>query len=364
MSDIFISYARADLARAMMLVEALEDRGWSVYWDQAIVPGTVFDAVIESELLAAKCVIVLWSKTSVQSQWVRAEAGNGLNRRVLIPVIIEDVEVPLVFRQLQSAVMVDWEGSLSDPGFKQLEQAITDVVGPPLAPKGGGSGKMGSSVGLRFPQQDRGSVAESPLLTSPTSATSGNFKLEKVEQELALYIGPIARILVKKMASQATSLTNLYKCLANYIPREEERARFLDKALCEATDVVRVVPGSDRANKVLRLKYKNRKKEIAASVSEFSMGRGGNCDLLVDTLVASRWHARIEFRQGRFVLVDESTNGTYVKLAGGSEVCLRRHELPLSGEGAISLGQSVIPADEALISVIPADEELIYYSCP
>ena len=103
MSDIFISYASEDRSKVQALAEVLESMGWSVWWDRAIPAGTQFDKVIEKELAAARCVIVIWSKTSVVSQWVRAEAGEALRRDVLIPALIGDVEIPLVFRQIQAA---------------------------------------------------------------------------------------------------------------------------------------------------------------------------------------------------------------------------------------------------------------------
>jgi len=121
MSDIFVSYARADFERVKLLAEILARRGWSVWWDQAILAGKPFDEIIEKALSKAYCAIVLWTRASVQSQWVRAEAGEGLRRGILIPILFEDIEIPLVFRQLQTAVMLDWHGEISHPGFKRLE---------------------------------------------------------------------------------------------------------------------------------------------------------------------------------------------------------------------------------------------------
>jgi hypothetical protein len=69
MSDIFISYASADRERARLLADALAQKGWSVWWDRTIPPGEEFDQVIEEALDAAKCVVVLWSKTSTASSW-------------------------------------------------------------------------------------------------------------------------------------------------------------------------------------------------------------------------------------------------------------------------------------------------------
>lgn len=70
-----------------------------------------------------------------------------------------------------------------------------------------------------------------------------------------------------------------------------------------------------------------------------SIGRDDNCDLTIDAKYASRSHANLEFRRGKFVLVDHSTNGTYVKLNEQNNLFIRREELPLIGEGYMSLGE-------------------------
>jgi len=76
MSDIFISYASEDRERARLLADALSQNGWSVWWDRTIPPGKEFDQVIEEALDAAKCVVVLWSKTSTA-----IELGENRSRR-------------------------------------------------------------------------------------------------------------------------------------------------------------------------------------------------------------------------------------------------------------------------------------------
>jgi hypothetical protein len=131
MSDIFLSYASEDRPRAKLLSDALSALGWSVWWDRTILPGKTFDKVIEDELSATTCVIVMWSGKSVGSPWVRAEAGEALNRGLLIPVLLDDVTIPLVFRQIQAASLADWDGDTSHAGFQQLVRAITALV--PLA---------------------------------------------------------------------------------------------------------------------------------------------------------------------------------------------------------------------------------------
>ena len=111
MPDILLSYAREDEPRARLLATALEARGWSVFWDRRIPHGKDFNAYIQQQLDAARCIVVLWSKASLASQFVRDEATEGLNGR-LVPALIEAVKQPLGFRQLQAADLSDWHGGL------------------------------------------------------------------------------------------------------------------------------------------------------------------------------------------------------------------------------------------------------------
>lgn len=83
MNDLFLSYDSADRAVAQRLADALEALGWSVWWDREIPFGKAFDLVIEEQLNAARCVIVLWSKDSVRSRWVKTEAAVAAERECL-----------------------------------------------------------------------------------------------------------------------------------------------------------------------------------------------------------------------------------------------------------------------------------------
>ena len=134
MSDIFISYAREDKGRVEILAKALQANGWSVWWDPQIPAGKRFDQVIEEALAAAKCIIVVWSSHSISSLYVRAEANEGFKREILVPVMIEEVTVPLVFRQFQTALLMDWHGSTQDPAFEKLVKDIEGTLGSPATP--------------------------------------------------------------------------------------------------------------------------------------------------------------------------------------------------------------------------------------
>lgn len=131
MADIFISYAREDRETAKMLAQALADQGWSVWWDRRIPAGRQFHDVIEHELAAARCVIALWSKAALTSNWVREEAQDGLERKVLVPAKIEPGKSPIGFRTIQAADLIGWKGDQNHPGITQLIEDITVVLGKP-----------------------------------------------------------------------------------------------------------------------------------------------------------------------------------------------------------------------------------------
>ena len=133
MSDIFISYASADRDETEKIAHALESQGWSVWWDRSIPVGKSFDIVIEEALDAAQCVVVIWSKVSVKSHWVRSEAAEAQRQGKLFPLKIDSSNPPLVYRALQTADFGDWSGEVTAPVFKQLATAIRDHIGAPVS---------------------------------------------------------------------------------------------------------------------------------------------------------------------------------------------------------------------------------------
>jgi hypothetical protein len=135
MADVFLSYARDDVGTAKLVANALSASGWTVWWDRTIPPGRTFDDVLEEALDRARCVVVLWSKKSVTSHWVKAEAGEGARREILVPVFLEAVKIPLEFRRVQAADLTGWKGEASHPEFEKVLLSIGNLVrSSPLPP--------------------------------------------------------------------------------------------------------------------------------------------------------------------------------------------------------------------------------------
>ena len=138
--NVFLSYAREDHAQAVRIVSALEARNYKVWWDGLLVGGAPFANVIEQALENAAVVVVLWSRVSVESHWVRDEAMRGRDRSCLVPATLDGTMPPLGFRQYQLIDLSLWRGKQDAPEIAALEYAIrsahgsaSDLPPPPVA---------------------------------------------------------------------------------------------------------------------------------------------------------------------------------------------------------------------------------------
>ena len=93
----------------------------------------------------------------------------------------------------------------------------------------------------------------------------------------------------------------------------------------------------------LQLTHGARTIDLTGGAAAIALGRDAQNDIVVADPLASRLHARIERRRDKFVLVDQSSNGTYVAVAGEPVVVLRREEMILRGRGTISFGHGHDP---------------------
>ena len=94
----------------------------------------------------------------------------------------------------------------------------------------------------------------------------------------------------------------------------------------------------------LTLVYQDREIKLNPANLPFVIGRETDCALIVAAPFASRHHAKLEYRRGKFMLVDQSTNGTYLIASlkrDAPAMYLRDESFPLMGEGLISLGAKI-----------------------
>jgi DNA-binding response OmpR family regulator len=130
-TDLFLSYSRQDTAKIETLAATLQQAGWSVWWDREIRAGSSFDRVIEQALTNARAVIVAWSRHSVESDWVRAEAAHALESNKLLPIRLDKVPLPLRFIHVHTIDLSSWTGSGTDQSCQKLVAELHDLLGKP-----------------------------------------------------------------------------------------------------------------------------------------------------------------------------------------------------------------------------------------
>jgi adenylate cyclase len=126
---------------------------------------------------------------------------------------------------------------------------------------------------------------------------------------------------------------------------ESSQENDLSTRVMQIHDVTRYV-----ATFQLTLKIGEQVINILPDQTPYTIGRDHNkVNLRMEHSVCSREHCHIEFRRGKYVLIDHSTNGTYVHEENKTPIYLRREEAPLQGKGVISVGQQVNPSNPWLI---------------
>jgi len=124
MADIFLSYSRQDRARAEQVAKGLTQLNQDVWWDSDIHLGANFRSEIAQHLRSAWCVLVLWSRFSIESDWVIDEAEEAKTEKMLIQVLIDNVQPPHGFRSIEWADLTSWNGNPNAPEFIQLATGI------------------------------------------------------------------------------------------------------------------------------------------------------------------------------------------------------------------------------------------------
>jgi hypothetical protein len=166
-ADIFLSYSTEDAETTEQLAHAFEQEGWSVFWDRKIPPGQRWEDVLERELEAAKCVVVLWSKAAVESEWVWEEASEAKDMGKLVPVLIEDVKPPLGFRSIEAAKLTH-EGF--GPEFEGLVSAVGSKAG--VAIRASRSKRERKREDAEMEDSDAGAAGQTKLLGRGASGST------------------------------------------------------------------------------------------------------------------------------------------------------------------------------------------------
>jgi hypothetical protein len=272
--DIFISYSREERPKARQFAESFAAEGFNVWWDAALRSGQTFDEVIESNLRAAKAVVVLWSPRSVASRWVRAEATLADRSNKLVPVIIEACTLPIIFELTQAADLADWSGDASDHRWRTLIGDLQRLVGgeDEIAPALVEAAEQALSKGVA-------QVAEKPSAAEPDEVIAALERLSKaVPPELA-------------------SPTDA----------EREQAEFFNRS-----DEFRNGEG-ELVHCLLKLDGEEEETRFVVSPAGLTIGRTAPSDIIVPGSGVSRAHCNVELAADQLRVTDlNSTNGTYV----------------------------------------------------
>lgn len=130
MADIFISYKRSERARVQQIAEFLRAEELDVWFDARLEVGRGegFDAEIEREVTSAACILVCWTREAIKSIYVKGEAKKGLERAVLVPVLLEPCTLPVPFNAVDTADLQGWSGDKEDTKWKAVLAIVNQTV--------------------------------------------------------------------------------------------------------------------------------------------------------------------------------------------------------------------------------------------
>lgn len=128
--DVFISYKSEEGGVAGSIAARLELEGYKVWWDRSLIGGDDYQRVINEQLGLARVVVVVWSWSSIRSEWVRSEAEIARVHQKIIPVRIDNVQLWSPFAALHTIDLVDWSGSVEHLGWKALSSAVAKKTIP------------------------------------------------------------------------------------------------------------------------------------------------------------------------------------------------------------------------------------------
>jgi len=128
MADIFVSYAREDEHRVAPLVKELERHGWSVFWDRKVPLGKTRQNYTAKALDSARCVLVLWTNSSITQDEVIEEAEDARKRGILLPLLLDAVQPPLGFRRMCTEDLTKREENSADQLCRELLDVISSKI--------------------------------------------------------------------------------------------------------------------------------------------------------------------------------------------------------------------------------------------
>jgi hypothetical protein len=140
---------------------------------------------------------------------------------------------------------------------------------------------------------------------------------------------------------------------AMLVKGKQDEIRIFEVIWQDSDDLTALAARESAANTpapTLTLTYGARTLKLGVEQTSASLGREATNELVIADKMASRVHCNIEYRRGKFFLVDQSSNGTYVTVEGDAEIMLKREQFMLRGRGVISLGHASTAAGAEIVS--------------
>jgi hypothetical protein len=219
--DVFISFSSLDSADAVLLCERLEKEG-IICWisTRDVKPGENYQAAIVNAIKTAKIVVLAFSANANASPEVSKELSLASAFKIsVIPLrMTEAVPQGAFLYELSTRQWID--------AFNKWDSALELLVSTAkrICARSPDTGELSAL--------DKSTADKPRVMRQPSSRGTLQIpgaELEEARSVLAYFIGPIARVLVKRAASVAASLTDFQERLASEIPSAEERKAFLKR---------------------------------------------------------------------------------------------------------------------------------------
>jgi class 3 adenylate cyclase len=262
---------------------------------------------------------------------------------------------------------------LGDEVAQQLVATCVDVMRRATEQHGGKVVKtIGDEILATFPDCDGALDAAAQMQAEIHSHPALVVDSQRLAIRIGAHFGPVVvesrdifggavhtanRMTTQAKAGQILITDSLYRRLSAEwletcrqvdvaVPRGQHGEIAVYEVLWQRDDVTSMLPSIATITEHhrpfhIRVKYGDR--EVVLDDRQrpsLTIGRGEDCDLVVTGNLVSRLHARVEAGKNHFLLVDQSTNGSFIEPASGESSFVRRDSMPLKGQGIIGLGQA------------------------
>jgi len=209
---VFVSYSQADRNTAFELVARIESEGiecWVAPRD--IEPSAEWAAEIIDAISAAHLMVLVFSTSSNDSPQVRREVERAVYKKV--PIIAFRVESVLPEKSLEYFLSAQhWLDAFPAPRHAYYDKLLQYL-------------RRALDARAKHPEPAHPTPTEAPARSPPPVFAAA--AIQHIELHLARYLGPVAKVLVKRAASQSTNIDDLMRRLANELDSEQDRREFM-----------------------------------------------------------------------------------------------------------------------------------------